>query len=157
MSHARKLAEDPAGVKAAAEADKIRLCVVAVAKFQFIRRRALHRRLVEHTDVPTRESNRTQEAIDTLERIEPWPGASSEGLKFLINVLDYREEHLHVRGSSWAEAVRESGARYADGNTEELDDLDYSRTDRNHPTGYRPVSRLPYVYRYGVSTGGRRL
>ena len=92
-----------------------------------------------------------QEQLDVLERIEPWPGAPLEDLKLMYGMLDYQEDHVHVRESAWREAVAKAGARYSDGTKEELDDLDYARTDSDNGTEFRRVLRMPYIYRYGTS------
>ena len=88
VSYAKRQVEDPTGTRAAAEAERIRLCAAALARFQFTRRQALHLKQMSHGEAGGLDRRRTLEDLDTLERIEPWPGARLEDLGLMIGMLE---------------------------------------------------------------------
>ena len=97
VSLVRLKAEDPTGTRAAAEADKVRLCAAAIARYQYEKRTAVNRRPEFAESEPAFQYVQIQKGLDRLERIEPWPGASLEDLKLMYGMLDYSEDHVHVR------------------------------------------------------------
>ena len=158
VSLVRLKAEDPTGTRAATEADKVRLCAAAIARYQYEKRTAVNQRPeFAEPEEPAFQYLQIQTRLDRLERIEPWPGASLEDLKLMCGMLDYALEHVHVRESAWSEAVAKAGAKYSDGRKEELDDLDYAREDPANGTDFKRVTRMPYIFRYGTSSEEDRI
>ena len=146
VSLAQLKVQDPDGGGAAAEAESVRLCAAALARWQYEKRMAANGG-PEYAGAQrqTAPNWQIQQELDCLERIEPFPGASLEELKLLYSMLDYSEDHVHIPESAWREAVAKAGAKYSDGTREELDDLDCAREDPANGLDFRRVLRMPYI------------